>query len=98
MHNSFASTMLLHLNSLISQFKFFGNTKPFSKHLTNNIDFAAMQSIVYRWNFPFDDVSIDGIFNLDTNLPAFAAGTKNNSDILSQAKMLQSSNQDKFLQ
>jgi hypothetical protein len=43
---SFPSIMLSHLNSLVSQFESFGNTEPFSSHSNDDIDFAAMQSII----------------------------------------------------
>jgi hypothetical protein len=56
-----------------------------------------MQTIIDKRNFTFDGVSIDGIFNSDNPL-AFAAGTKNNPDILSQAHMLHASDQDKFVE
>jgi hypothetical protein len=94
---SFPSIMHLHLNSLVSQFESFGNTEPFSSHSNDDIDFAAMQSIIDQQNFTFDGVSIDGLFNCNNPL-AFAAGTKNNPDILSQAQMFRSSNRDKFLE
>ena len=94
---SFHATMLSHLNSLVSQLESVGNSIPFSKNSTDEIDFAAMQTIIDKRNFTFDGVSIDGIFNSDNPL-AFAAGTKNNPDILSQAQMLRASDQDKFVE
>jgi hypothetical protein len=50
-----------------------------------------MQSIIDKRNFTIDGVSIDGFFNCHNPL-AFAAGTKNNPDILSQAQMFRASN------
>jgi hypothetical protein len=89
--------MLSHLNSLVSKFESFGNTEPFSSHSNDDIDFAAMQSIINQQNFTFDGVSIDTLFNCN-NFLAFAARTKNNPDILSQAQMFCSSDRDKFLE
>jgi hypothetical protein len=94
--DSYHSVMLSHLHSLVSQFESIGNTVPFSEHSTADIDFAAMQSIIDRRNFTFDGVHIDGIFNPDNPL-AFAAGAKNNPDILSQAQMLKATDRDLFL-
>jgi hypothetical protein len=62
---SFHSIMLLHLNSLVSQFKSIGNATPFSNYLTSDIDFAAMRSIIDKWNFTIDGaLSIDSFFQL----------------------------------
>jgi hypothetical protein len=94
---SFPSIMLSHLNSLVSQFESFGDAEPFSDHSTESLDFAAMQSLIDKRNFTFDGISIDGIFNCDNPL-AFAAGTKNNPDILSQGQMLTAHDQAKFLE
>jgi hypothetical protein len=94
---SFPSIMLSHLNSLVSQFESFGDAEPFSDHSTESIDFAAMQSLIDKRNFTFDGISIDGIFNCDNPL-AFAAGTKNNPDILSQGQMFKAHDQAKFLE
>ena len=44
----------------------------------------------------FDGVSINGIFNLDNPL-AFATGTKNNPDILSQGQMFKAEDREKFI-
>lgn len=94
---SFHATMLSHLNSLVSQLESVGNSVPFGNNPTAEINFAAMQTAIDKRNFTFDGVSIDGIFNSDNPL-AFAAGTKNNPDILSQAQMLRASDQDKFVE
>jgi hypothetical protein len=93
----FHSIMLSHLNSLVSQFEMIGNATPFSDFSTSDIDFAAMQSIIDKRNFTIDGVSIDGIFNCDNPL-AYAAGTKNNPDILSQAQMFRATDQELFLE
>jgi hypothetical protein len=93
---SFHSVMLSHLNALVTQFESIGNAIPFSNHSTSDLDFAAMQSIIDKRNFSIDGVSIDGFFNCHNPL-AFAAGTKNNPDILSQAQMLRATDRDLFV-
>jgi hypothetical protein len=95
--DSFHATMLSHMNSLVSHLESVGNLIPFSQNSTNEIDFAAMQTIIDKRNITFDGVSIDGIFNSDNPL-TFVAGTKNNPDILLQAQMLRASDQDKFVE
>ena len=85
------------LNALILQFE--ANQAmgvPFTSHSNYDLDFHAMQSIVDQRNITFDGVSIDGIFNPDNPL-AFAAGTKNNPDILSQGQMFKAEDQEKFI-
>jgi Reverse transcriptase (RNA-dependent DNA polymerase) len=64
--------------------------------LNSDLDFSAMQSIIDKWNLTFDGVSIDGIFN-SNNPIAFAAGTKNNPDILSQAQMFKANDHEQFI-
>jgi hypothetical protein len=89
--------MLQHLQAMVSHFDKLSKTVPYSLHLNEMLDFkATMQLIIDKWNITFDGVSIDGIFNLDNPL-AFAAGTKNNPDILSQAQMLKATDVDLFL-
>jgi hypothetical protein len=56
-----------------------------------------MQSIIDKRNFIIDGVSIDGLFNCHNPL-AFAASTKNNLDILSQAQMFRASDRDLFVE
>jgi hypothetical protein len=85
-----------HLEPLNSQFKSSSKPVPYSAHTNNTINFAAMQSIMDQRNITFDGVSIDGIFKTDNPL-AFAAGTKNNPDILSQAQMFCSPDCEQFL-
>jgi hypothetical protein len=84
------------MNALVSQFKSIQKSVPFTQHSNNNLDFSAMQSIVDKWNMAFDGVSIDRIFNSDNPI-AFAAGTKNNPDILSQAQIFKATDRDKFI-
>lgn len=96
--DSFPSiVMLSHLNSLVSpQFELFGKNVPYSTYSNDEINFAAMQSIIDKRNLTFDGVNIDGIFGYDNPL-AFAAGTKNNPGILSQAQTFHASDRDAFL-
>jgi hypothetical protein len=84
---TFPDIMLQHLQAMVSHFDKLSETVPYSSHSNEMLDFKAMQSIIDKRNITFDGVSIDGIFNPDNPL-AFAAGTKNNPDILSQAQML----------
>jgi hypothetical protein len=56
-----------------------------------------MQSIIDKRNFSIDGVSIHGFFNCHNPL-AFAAGTKNNPDILSQAQMFRATDRDLFVE
>ena len=56
-----------------------------------DLDFHAMQSIVDKQN-----ISLNGSFNLNNTL-AFAAGAKNNPDILSQGQMLKATDYNKFI-
>jgi hypothetical protein len=88
--------MLQHLQAMVSHFDKLGETVPYSSHSNKMLDFKAIQSIIDKQNITFDGVSIDGIFNSDNPL-AFAAGTKNNPDILSQAQMLKAPDVDLFL-
>ena len=88
--------MHLQLNALISQFKVNQAMVPFTPHSNYDLDFNAMQSIVDQQNITFNSISIDGIFNPDNPL-AFAAGTKNNPDILSQGQMFKADDQEKFI-
>ena len=55
-----------------------------------------MQLTVDQHNITFDGVIIDGIFNTDNSL-AFAAGMKNNPDILSQGQMFKARYCEKFI-
>ena len=88
--------MHLQLNALILQFKANQATVPFTSHSNNDLDFHAMQSIVDQQNITFDGVSIDGIFNPDNPL-AFAAGTKNNPDILLQGQIFKAEDHEKII-
>jgi hypothetical protein len=94
---SFNSIMVLHLNALVSQFESIGDATPFSDNSTSDIHFAAMQSIIDKRNFTIDGVTINGFFNCHNPL-AFAASTKNNPDILSQAQMLHATDHDLFIE
>jgi hypothetical protein len=92
----FPTIMLQHLQAMVSHFDEQRNTVPYSARSNDMIDFAAMQSIIDKRNVTFDGVTIDGIFNVDNPI-AFAAATKNNPDILSQAQMLKAPDMDLFL-
>jgi Reverse transcriptase (RNA-dependent DNA polymerase) len=81
---------------MVSHFNYLNTSILFSEHLNESIDYTAMQSILDKQNITFDGISIDGIFNSD-NLLAFAAGTNNNPDILSQEQMLKASDCKQFL-
>ena len=84
------------INALISQFEANQTTAPFTACSNQDLDFWAMQSIVDQRNIKFDGVSINSIFNLDNPL-AFAAGTKNNPDILFQGQMFKAEDHEKFI-
>ena len=94
--NSYGDIMHSQLNALILQFEANWNTIPFMSCSTQDLDFQAMQSIVDQCNIIFDGISIDGIFNTDNPL-AFAAGMKNNPDILSQGQMFKADDREKFI-
>jgi hypothetical protein len=94
--DSYGDIMRSQLNALVSQFEANRNAIPFTPRSTQDLDFQAMQSIVDQRNITFDGVSIDGIFNTDNPL-AFAAGTKNNPDILSQGQMFKATDREKFI-
>ena len=65
-------------------------------HSNQDSDFWAMQSIVNQHNITFNIVNIDGIFHVANPL-AFATGTKNNPDILSQGQMLKANDCNKCI-
>jgi hypothetical protein len=95
--DTFPDLMLQHLQAMISHFDTVRDAVPYGSRSTELLDYYAMQSIVDKRNFTYDGVSIDGIFNHDNPL-AFAAGTKNNPDILSQAQMLKATDMNLFLE
>ena len=79
--DSFAEIMRLQLTVLCAQFEANNKATPFTSHSTQYLDFHAMCSIIDQRNIAFD-----GSFNIDNPI-AFAAGAKNNPDILSQGQM-----------
>ena len=83
--------MCLQLNTLCAQFEANQKATPFISRSNQDLDFHAMGSIVDQWNIAFN-----GGFNIDNPL-AFAAGAKNNPDILSQGQMLKATDWDKFI-
>jgi hypothetical protein len=94
--DSYPDILRSHLNALVNQFKSFQKSIPFTPCSNKDLDFSAMQSIIDKRNLTFDGVSLDGIFN-SNNLIAFAAGTKNNPDILSQAQMFKATDHEQFI-
>jgi hypothetical protein len=94
--DSYPDILHSHLNALVNQFESFQKGIPFTPRSNKDLDFSAMQSIIDKRNLTFDGVSIDGIFNSDNPI-AFAAGTKNNPDILSQAQMFKATDREQFI-
>ena len=89
--DSFAEIMRSQLTALCAQFEANNKATPFTSRSTQDLDFHAMCSIIDQQNIAFD-----GSFNIDNPI-AFAAGAKNNPDILSQGQMLKATNQEKFI-
>ena len=83
--------MRLQLSALYAQFEANHQATPFTSCSNQDLDFHAMHSIIDQWNIAFD-----GSFNIDNPL-AFAAGAKNNPDILSQGQMLKATDREKFI-
>ena len=79
------------LTALCAQFEVTNKATPFTSRSTQDLDFHAMCSIIDQWNIGFD-----GSFNINNSI-AFAAGAKNNPDILSQGQMLKATDQEKFI-
>jgi hypothetical protein len=59
-------------------------------------DFEAICDILDQRNILHDGVSLEGIFEIDDPF-SFAAGTKNNPDVLSRSQMMKADDRDKFL-
>ena len=74
--------MHLQLTALCAHFEANQQATPFMSHSNQDLDFHAVHSIIDQWNIAFD-----GTFNINNPI-AFAAGAKNNLDILSQGQML----------
>ena len=89
--DSFAEVMHSQLTALCAQFEATNKVNPFTSRSTQDFDFHAMRSIIDQWNIAFD-----GSFNIDNPI-AFAAGAKNNPDILSQGQMLKATDREKFI-
>ena len=69
---------------------------PFEDDCPADINLNALSSIMDLRNIRHDGVTIDGIFEIENPL-AFAAGSNNNPDILSQSQMLKAADRDEFL-
>ena len=89
--DSFAEIMHLQLTALCTQFEANNKATPFTSCSTQDLDFHTMHSIIDQRNIAFD-----GSFNIDNPI-AFAAGAKNNPDILSQGQMLKATDREKFI-
>ena len=70
--------------------------KPFEDGSTMEQNLDALSSLVDLRSKVFDGHDIDGIFNCPDNPFSFAAGSKNNNDILSQSKMLKADDCNEF--
>ena len=89
--DSFPEIMRSQLTALCAQFEANWQATPFTSCSNQDLDFHTMHSIIDKQNIAFD-----GTFNIDNPI-AFAAGAKNNPDILSQGQMLKATDWEKFI-
>ena len=89
--DSFAEIMRSQLTALCAQFEANNKATPFTSRSTPDLDFHAIRLIINQQNIAFD-----GSFNIDNPI-AFAAGAKNNPDILSPGQMLKATDQKSLL-